>query len=375
VEEKPESLLNQHPERRAQPRYAVDDPATLLLLNSGSNAPCSILELSLEGCRLRVGREFRVGSLARVELTFQVHRIAFRLSGVSKWSDGKQTVGIRFAEMTSRRSEDLAELLAEIESELAAKKAQAAAEKLQAEKAEAEKLIAKKLAEERQSAERQEREKLNQEKLIKEELDQEKRMRERLAASKLVLEKAASLKLNEKSAAVRVETIAARIDPPQAQRPPLASESAGSNVTVELPQRTEGQHRPAGTTPPSPPSKRERREQTRHSVDTNATIFLVDVASRAPGQILDVSLGGCKIHTIERFPVGIYRRVEVEFVLDGLPFRLGGVTQSLHDKHTVGVRFLDLSERKREHLTQVIEEIDQMREDHPRSETSVGPIP
>ncbi len=85
------------------------------------------------------------------------------------------------------------------------------------------------------------------------------------------------------------------------------------------------------------------------------------MAARVLGRILDVSLTGCRIRTEERFPVGIYRRVETEFRIDGLPFRLGGVVQSLHDRHTVGIRFLDLSDRKREHLRQLMEEIEEMQ--------------
>jgi hypothetical protein len=111
------------------------------------------------------------------------------------------------------------------------------------------------------------------------------------------------------------------------------------------------------------PSNRERRQQARHSVDTSATIYFIDVAARAKGRILDVSMGGCRIRTDERFPVGIYRRVETEFRIDGLPFRLGGVVQSLHDKFTVGIRFLNLSERKSEQLGQLMEEIDEMRQE------------
>jgi hypothetical protein len=63
--------------------------------------------------------------------------------------------------------------------------------------------------------------------------------------------------------------------------------------------------------------------------------------------------------TEERFMVGIYRRVEVEFKLEGLPFRLAGVTQSVQGHHKVGVRFLDISERKREQLVELIKELDE----------------
>jgi hypothetical protein len=61
--------------------------------------------------------------------------------------------------------------------------------------------------------------------------------------------------------------------------------------------------------------------------------------------------------------VGIYTRVETEFLLKGLPFRLGGVVQAIHDRYTVGVRFLDLSERKREQVGDLIEEIEAMRKE------------
>ena len=332
MEEKPESLSVERPERRGQPRYGVDDSATFLLLNNGCNVSCNILELSLGGCRLRLAREIRVALPARVEVAFKVRSIAFRLSGVTQWSDGKQTVGIRFGEMSSRRREELADLLSEIEADVAAKEAKAAAEKLAAEKAEADKLAARRLSAEKQAAEREERERLSQEKLNREKLNQLK---------------------------------PSLIEPSHANfaAPRFVQERAELQKAAGAPVVEEKQERHPGPEPVTSPTKRERRAQMRHSVDTNATIFLVDVASRERGRILDVSLGGCKIHSEERFPVGIYRRVEVEFVLDGLPFRLGGVTQSLHDKRTVGIRFLDMSERKREQLRQVIEELDQKRGD------------
>jgi hypothetical protein len=98
-------------------------------------------------------------------------------------------------------------------------------------------------------------------------------------------------------------------------------------------------------------------------VDTSAVIFLLDVRSRIDGRILDVSPSGCRIRCTDKFPVGIYRRVEVEFVLDGLPFRLPGVTQSLHDRFTTGIRFLNLSERKTEQLLLLMKEISEAQEE------------
>jgi c-di-GMP-binding flagellar brake protein YcgR len=104
-------------------------------------------------------------------------------------------------------------------------------------------------------------------------------------------------------------------------------------------------------------SKPERRNHSRHSVDDSAAVILFKIASRLAGRIIDLSLGGCRIRCHERFPVGIYTPVEAEFQLDGISFRLGGVVQAIHDSHTVGLRFLDMSPRKREHLEKLIEEL------------------
>jgi hypothetical protein len=108
-------------------------------------------------------------------------------------------------------------------------------------------------------------------------------------------------------------------------------------------------------------AQRDRRVSARHEVDTSASIFLVKIGSTLQGRILDLSVGGCRIRTEERFPVGIYTRVETEFRLEGLPFRLGGVIQAIHDRRTVGIRFLDLSERKRQQVQDLIGEIEESR--------------
>lgn len=106
--------------------------------------------------------------------------------------------------------------------------------------------------------------------------------------------------------------------------------------------------------------QRFRREDARQELDYTATILLVNVGSTLHGRILDLSLGGCRIRTDARFPVGIYTRVETVFRAEGLSFRLGGVIQAIHDRRTVGIRFLDLSQRKRQQVLELIEEIQQV---------------
>lgn len=120
---------------------------------------------------------------------------------------------------------------------------------------------------------------------------------------------------------------------------------------------------PAGPEPASPEplaaGGRERRADKRHKVDSYARLSLLSLHTRQRGRIQDVSLSGCRICTDEPLPVGVYRRVEVEFYIDGLPLLLPGVTQVLHDSRTVGIRFVEMTERKRAQLHTVIEEIEQ----------------
>jgi len=122
---------------------------------------------------------------------------------------------------------------------------------------------------------------------------------------------------------------------------------------------------PAGAQPADSSARqqllRARRKEARQDVDTSVQILLINVGSRLRGRILDLSLGGCRIRTDDRFPVGIYTRVETEFYIEGLPFRLGGVIQQVYDRKTIGIRFLDLSERKRQQVQELIAEIEEAR--------------
>jgi hypothetical protein len=271
-------------EHRGAPRFAVDDDAVILLLASATNYPCRIQDLSMSGCRMQTRVRFGGSAWSKVEVTFRIRGLSLRFSGQVQWTDGRQTVGIRFLNLTERRLEDLTELLGEIEA-------------------------------------------LNTARLAKEE------------AARKAAEEAAS----------------------SGQKPPVVEAPAKPMVPFLVPAKQP-------PTAESLKSKRDRREQAREAVDTTAIIHLININSRLSGRILDLSPGGCRIRTDERFPVGIYTRVETEFRMDGLPFRLGGVIQAIHDKNMVGIRFLDMSERRREQVEELIEDIRHMREEQGRTE-------
>jgi hypothetical protein len=309
AEETAEGLSIDPRERRAYPRYDVDEEAVLLLLSHGLPLQSHILDLSLEGCRMRTRERFTAGARTRAEVTFKVNGVAFRFVGVIQWTDGRNLVGIRFVEMISRRREQLAEVVGEMEAAAAAR-----AEKEAAERSTAERLAGERAGEQtRREAQEQ----------AAREADEQAERAAREQAEREAREWA------------EIQAIAR-------QARPVRQEAAAP------------ENEPKG-------SKRDRRAQARHEVDTSATIYLVKMGAKLEGRILDLSVSGCRIRTEERFLVGIYTRVEAGFYLNGMPFRLGGVIQAIHDRHHVGIRFLDLSDRNRERVEELIEEIEAMR--------------
>jgi hypothetical protein len=264
------------PERRATPRHPVDEDASLLLVNNGSNVLCRISELSVGGCRVRTSDRFWAGPMVRVEASFKINNIAFRFLGVTQWTDDRNVVGVQFLSVTDRRKAELAEMLGEVETDNIAK-AKKEAEKEQAEKEEMERQLLEPEAE------------------------------------------------------------------PEAPEAPAASVAKPA----------------AAVAPPQKPGQPVR--MARHQIDGIAQIHFINLGSSVPGRIVDLHLEGCGIRTDEPFPVGIYTRVETGFTCAGLQFRLIGVVADIHSPCFVGIRFLDVSSRKKEQLEQLIEEVKEMR--------------
>ena len=324
-------------DRRTHPRYAVDADATLVVVNQGATIRGRIFEISADGCRISAEKRQCFGVPAGIEIISKINGIGFRLGGTLQWFDNQQTAGIQFAPMAPRRRDALLELLAELDAEEQARLAKEAAKAAEESAAEAE------ATEEAEAG-------------------QEKTGEAQSEAAWV----------DEKDMQVNGSLPVATPRPSVASLPAKPTASTGRTGAkiaepAVKPRETADAAKPPGleveqaAAKPALVPKRERRAQARHSVDTHALIFLIDVRSQVSGRILDLSMGGCRIRTDERFPVGIYRRVEAEFQLDGLPFRLLGVVQSLHDKFNVGIRFLDMSSRKREQLQLLIDEIEEVR--------------
>ncbi len=138
AEEYAECLAELAANRRKSPRHVIEGDASILLVDHGSSIPCNILDLSLGGCQLRTHDRFLAGVHILVEVSFKVHGIILRFRGQVQWKSGEYLFGIHFLEMTSRRRDELAELLCEIEAENTAKAIQRAAEERESQKSDAE---------------------------------------------------------------------------------------------------------------------------------------------------------------------------------------------------------------------------------------------
>lgn len=297
-------------ERRAYPRYSLDEECLLLLVNHGMPVKGRVVDLSMDGCRVRASEPFAAKAGRTVEISFKVKGFAFRFCGVVRWSDGHQIAGIHFENMIPRRKVDLVEVIDEM--------AETAARARPAGESATEHHIPPPVLPEPKST----------------------------------------------------EARPARSEAPKPPEPPVVVKA--TEPLAQIPSAESETPAKPDPSAPRPNKGSDRRGQARHGVDTTAIIFLVKVASALRGRIVDLSVGGCRIRTDDKFPVGIYTRVEVEFYLQGLPFRLGGVIQAIHNRFMVGIRFLDLGERKRQQVLDLIEEIEEMRSAMPHEE---GPSP
>ena len=104
---------------------------------------------------------------------------------------------------------------------------------------------------------------------------------------------------------------------------------------------------------------RNRRRDPRHQIDGAASLTLVHQGSAISCRILDISLGGCQVRSEGQFLAGPMVRIEVLFTVLGESFRIAGVTQWTRQKQWIGIRFLDVSDRKRAALTQLINEVEE----------------
>jgi PilZ domain len=379
-EEKMIGLAAQELERRGMPRCAVDEEAALVLVNQGKAIRGRMVELSASVCRIVLEEKLPRGVHTVVEASFRLRGIAFRLSGLTEWTSGGNAVGVSFGPMSARRRDDLLEVLCEVEAGPAAQANNAAGDGVMAERPSVDRADAPPA----------------QDRGLRPEPNPDFEPEGAAAGKGNFLLAHEGFREGFRDGAPEAfpgffqtgngdDATAAGDREREGGSPGSAGEDAGVRLRPSCPAiqarasfavrdgaamgvvggdcgKTAGNVSDNalsagadGCALAGPP--RNRRVQARCGVETSAAIRLIKIGSILAGQIVDVSMGGCRIRTAERFPVGIYTRVEVEFRLRGTPLLLGGVVQAIHGRKEVGIRFLDVSARKQEQLSELIAEV------------------
>jgi hypothetical protein len=101
----------------------------------------------------------------------------------------------------------------------------------------------------------------------------------------------------------------------------------------------------------------DRRAFPRQNVDSTVVVYLIDVGDQLRGQLLDLSLNGCRVRTDEPSNVSVHVRVNAELLLDGVLFRLPGVIAANQGQSILRIQFQGISDRLRDQLKQFIGQI------------------
>jgi hypothetical protein len=109
-------------ERRAAPRYAIDDESVLFFTGDGRATGGRLLDLSQDGCRVRTSIPVIVRAWFPVEVFFRIQGEEFRFSGIVHWAKGDNLLGIRFVNMVPERMVALAEVICALQAAAQARK-------------------------------------------------------------------------------------------------------------------------------------------------------------------------------------------------------------------------------------------------------------
>jgi hypothetical protein len=102
---------------------------------------------------------------------------------------------------------------------------------------------------------------------------------------------------------------------------------------------------------------RESRAHPRYPVDEDSELLLVAHGMPVKARIVDLSLTGCRVRAYERFSSKAGRSIEIAFKTHGIDFRFNGVVQWSDEHNYFGIRFVNITGRRKKNLAEVIEEM------------------
>lgn len=91
-----------------------DSPAMLHLVADEAVLQGNVMDVSQDGCLIRLTRVSQVRLNAQVEVDFHLRGLPFRLPGMTREMHGDGLVEIRFTEMSRRKRDDLAQVIGEL---------------------------------------------------------------------------------------------------------------------------------------------------------------------------------------------------------------------------------------------------------------------
>ena len=121
----PPAQKPKRPELRSEHKILTLDegesPAVLHLVAEGTTLAGSVLDVSQDGCLVRLARPVPVRMKAQAEVNFHLRGLPFRLPGLTSESYAERLLEIRFTEMSRRKQDDLAQLIMELHGQNEAK--------------------------------------------------------------------------------------------------------------------------------------------------------------------------------------------------------------------------------------------------------------
>src|ERR1700744_1695582 len=112
-------------EQRRYFRFPVEGEAMLFVEQLQSSMRCLMIDLGLEGCRLRRAEDFPVQVGMTAEIAFRIAGTLFRFPGTVQWSAKGTILGLYFTKMIESRKQELADLLGAMHEEMEAREKEA----------------------------------------------------------------------------------------------------------------------------------------------------------------------------------------------------------------------------------------------------------
>ena len=74
-------------------------------------------------------------------------------------------------------------------------------------------------------------------------------------------------------------------------------------------------------------------------------------------RIVDLSLTGCRARAYDRFSIKAGRAIEITFKANGIDFRFNGIVQWSDEHNYLGIRFVNIADRRKKDLAEVMKEM------------------